>query len=210
MQQYSLEAEGRALLVGLQSTELNNQLVKVVKYLDDEALWEVRVLGPRQQHGNSAYLCVKEENLRATSPSSFLMEVEFRHPGLYGMTTVPLRCQLGKDGYGQSGIYVMYDDFLGAEALIPVMKACFYYDENKTTQEDLLALKNEIFVVPTSPCQSQRLSPNECVIVRTKHPAVFDALRDYECVVDTGRQAEIGMHRDCRICTINFPIVLNE
>lgn len=197
-----LSAGGRAVIRGLQARpDLNHRLVSCVHEAGDR--WKCILL---PVGGTKEVLGIKPENLQPAPPSAFLLKIPAKNEG--GETkkelVVPLACSIGRDGYGNLGVRLMYSEFLGHEALIPVYQRVYGSEDEVPDKSELHGLVDEMFSIVTSPYQGA-LARNECVVVRSKHEELFDSLIQYECLADTGKRVVVGMHRDPRVCKILFP-----
>ncbi|CEM25152.1 unnamed protein product [Vitrella brassicaformis CCMP3155] len=193
-----LSPGSRALLVRLaRRPELNNNLCVLVEFLNEEGRWKVRLLGHKARSLSPGPICVLPEKLRRVPSSALIMTL----PGTAD-NTAAFKVQCWSYGYGHKGIRLMYDAFLGREALIPVLQKFFCFDPD-TAEEDAQGITNEMYGIPSSPYQGH-LGDNECVIVKSKHEALYNALVDFECIQFMGRTVQLGMHRDPRVCKILF------
>jgi hypothetical protein len=71
-----VEAGSRAVLTGLQNKpELNNHVVVVVRYLNDQGRYKVKPVGKEARHiFRTPHLAVRPANLKLIPPSAFLLD----------------------------------------------------------------------------------------------------------------------------------------
>jgi hypothetical protein len=102
-----------------------------------------------------------------------------------------------RDGYGGTGIRLMYAGFLGPQ----VWTAC-------EAQEPGLGpfQTGHTYGIATTPAvNGEPRGRQECVIVVYDGDRdLFECLVAHEILVDTGRKAVMGYHEDCRVCRIPF------
>jgi hypothetical protein len=200
----------RATLTGLQSKPLlNNHLVDIVKYLQDQDRFQCRPVGQaaKEAAAPTFLLAIKAYNLRLAPSSAFLVKVEVAGK----RATVPLECSVALDGFGRPGIRLMFSDFLGLDVLIPALLTMQVLDDEDVLDEEIVrgAIAQVEYDIVTSPCYDEaaraKMGAKECVIVRTKHTKEYEAMIDFGLIQDTGKRAQLGFWKDVHVCKINFP-----
>lgn len=188
----------KASVHGLEGRDdLNGRLV-ALEELADDGRWRAMLLGDDKK----VTIAIKSENLLPAPPSALLITVPAQ--GEFPEINIPLACSVGVDGYGNKGVRLMYSEFLGLNGLVPAYRR-FYGDLlADPDQNELKDLTDQTFLIATSPYQG-KLADNECVVVVSKYPVEFDRLVRYQCLEDTGKKVQLGMHKDSRICRIMFP-----
>lgn len=125
-----------------------------------------------------------------------------------GLPELPLRAVRRIDGYGGSGLTVMWSNHLGVDRLIPFAYVCYPCDDEKEARETAEVMHNEPYnpavTTPVNP-EIMKLKPAEACFNTEKHPREYQALLYHGIITDTGKRVNIGYYRDLPICRIHAP-----
>ena len=117
-----------------------------------------------------------------------------------------LRAIHQKDGFGCSGLRLMFSDHLGEERTRPhVLEFFGKYDTE--TAEGFTTIDWEILTNPVyDVCERASLKTGEAVFNTTKAKVEVDALIKAGIIKDTGKRIKIGMYDPHPVCRINIPL----
>eukprot|EP00581_Thalassiosira_minuscula_P005685 CAMPEP_0183740844 /NCGR_PEP_ID=MMETSP0737-20130205/60654_1 /TAXON_ID=385413 /ORGANISM="Thalassiosira miniscula, Strain CCMP1093" /LENGTH=156 /DNA_ID=CAMNT_0025975999 /DNA_START=138 /DNA_END=608 /DNA_ORIENTATION=+ len=125
------------------------------------------------------------------------------------MPDIPVRAVRRMDGYGGSGVTLMFSDHLGMERLIPHAKmryACDYEFEALECARAMLEEPAEAHVTSPVDPDVMRLKPAEAAFNTEKYPEAFQALLENGIITDTGKRVQIGLYPNkFPICRIYAP-----
>ena len=145
-------------------------------------------------------ICPRGNN--AAQPLTFVLHPE-------NLPEVPVRAVRRCDGYGNSGVQIMYSNHLGLDALVHV--AMFQYScESRAEARDCARNMHEEMYAPavTSPVAPDlmKLKPGEACFNIRKHRDVYDEIISNGIISDTGKRVQIGYYPErFPICRIHAP-----
>lgn len=116
-----------------------------------------------------------------------------------------------KDGFGCSGLRLMFSDHLGEERTRPQVVEFFgeYDPEMGWTEEGLTTIDWDILTSPVHDVYDRaRLKVGEAVFNTSRNKVEVDALIEAGIITDTGKQIKIGMYNPHPVCRINIPVYI--
>ena len=130
-----------------------------------------------------------------------------------GFPEVPVRAVRRMDGYGQSGMTLLFSDHLGIEKLMPYAARqfpcdCDDEDETRDTAKWMgggNAAYEPHVTSPVSP-DIMMLKPGEAAFNTEKYPDAVRALLSNGIITDTNKKVQIGLYPEqFPICRIHAP-----
>lgn len=131
-----------------------------------------------------------------------------------GLPEVPVRAVRRMDGYGGSGVTLMFSDHLGIKQLIPFAKEFFCDDDHEARAFAKNSIIKEAYeqhvTAPVNPDQ-MKLKPAEACFNTEKYPDAVKALMSNGIITDTGKRLRIGYYPEkFPICRIHAPQTENR
>ncbi len=114
-----------------------------------------------------------------------------------------------KDGFGCSGLRLMFSDHLGEERTRPHVIEFFgeYNDEMGWTVEGLTGMDWDILTNPVhGEGERASLRVGEAVFNTTRYKVEVDTLIKAGIIKDTGKRINMGMYGPHPVCRINIPV----
>jgi hypothetical protein len=132
-----------------------------------------------------------------------------------GYPEAPVRAVRKLDGYGNSGVMLLYSDHLGVERLVKHAREIYCNDEDDESRvlEVVSAMIKgrppflyEAHVTsPVSP-EVARMKPCEACFNTEKYPEAVRALMENGIIADTGRRVQVGYYKEkFPVCRVNAP-----
>lgn len=152
------------------------------------------------------------EGKSVAQPLTFEVSHPPGHP-FSQLPAAPLKAVRRMDGFGGSGMTLLFSDHLGLEPLLPyaemIMGLCESEKENLEQAKELAdngELPYELHV--TSPVEPtlMKLKPEEACFNTAKYPDAINALLTNGIITDTGKRVKIGLYPEkFPVCRINAP-----
>lgn len=147
-------------------------------------------------------------------------EMSHDHPDhpFADLPDAPVRAVRRMDGYGGSGVTLLFSDHLGIEALIPYANLLFSYccDDEQDTREKAMWMGEGNYpyeahvTTPVDP-NVMKLKPEEACFNTEKYGDAVKALLQHGIITDTGKRIQIGYYREkFPICRIHAPQTNNR
>jgi hypothetical protein len=200
----------RVVIHGLQhNNALNEHLAVVEEFLTEQERFKVRPLGRQAKLlSNRKFVAIRAANLKRAPPSAFLARIQS-----YKGTTlkVPLVCRVELDTEDQLAVRLLYDDFLGVEAVTNVVSEIEGDQQTWTGDGDV------VFGVVTTPIHQEflreiELKGNEVLILQEK-PAIrdlYDAMVQYELLEEIETTVDAGLHGSVPLSRLRFPFQVEQ
>ncbi len=133
--------------------------------------------------------------------------ITIRHPR--NRLDLGLKAYHQKDGFGCSGLVLMYSDHLGEERTRPHVIECFG-EYNDAMGWNIEGLKNVCWGIVTSPVHGEvdraSLEPGEAVFNMTNAKVEVIQLMSMGIITWTGKLIKIGNFPPHPVCRINLPL----
>ena len=126
-----------------------------------------------------------------------------------GIPEVPVKAVHRLDGFGHSGLMLVFSDHLGLDALLPYAMMQYCSEDMHEAKENAEGMVGEMAASPpTSPVDPDimKLKPGEAAFNTEKSKDVFDELIENGIITDTGKRVQIGYYPNkFPVCRIHAP-----
>ena len=125
-----------------------------------------------------------------------------------GLPEVPVRAVRRLDGFGNSGVTLLYSDHLGIERLVPY--ALMQWPDGNARKTAMMMGKGnhayENAVTSPVPPDVMKLKPGEAAFNTAKYPDAVRALLSNGIITDTGKKVQLGHYPEkFPICRVHAP-----
>ena len=144
-------------------------------------------------------------------PLTFTIRHPAGHP-FARLPDAPVKALRRMDGYGGSGMTLLFSDHLGVDPLVPYVKEILGENDEEDIYEQARWLGNQTelpyeshVTVPVDP-KIMKLKPEEACFNTNKYSIAVEALLHCGIITDTGKRVQIGYYPEkFPICRIHAP-----